>query len=148
MSLATPSPQPASGRPAEPRAVVIFDGECALCDAAVRFILARDIAGHFRFVPRASDEAKALVGAAALEQEAAGSIVLVAAGGIHTQSDAVLRILGSLGPPWCWLRLLRCVPRPLRDAVYRVVARNRYRWFGTAACPWDAGRPGMDDRRP
>lgn len=47
------------------------------------------------------------------------------------RSDAGLALLGHMKSPWRWLRLLRIVPKPLRDSLYDVVARNRYRWFGT-----------------
>jgi len=63
--------------------------------------------------------------------------------GVHTKSDAALRIAARLGWPWSWLPVLRLVPRGLRDAVYDLIARHRYRWFGQA----DACRlPGPGDR--
>ena len=51
-------------------------------------------------------------------------------GGVaYFKSDAALTVLGAL-PGWSWVRVLRSVPKPLRDAVYNLVARNRYRIFG------------------
>ena len=47
----------------------------------------------------------------------------------YFKSDAALTVLGAL-PGWGWVRALRAVPKPLRDAVYNLVARNRYRIFG------------------
>ena len=61
---------------------------------------------------------------------APGSVVLVDEEGVHERSDAVLRIARRLGLPWSLLTVGFIVPRFLRDAVYRWVARNRYRWFG------------------
>ena len=58
------------------------------------------------------------------------SIVLVDSDGIHTRSAAVLRIVRALGSPFALLGLGVVVPRPIRDAVYDWIARNRYRWFG------------------
>ncbi len=58
------------------------------------------------------------------------SMVVVADGKVHTGSDAALILARHLRSPWRWLALLWIVPRPLRDTVYRWVARNRYRWFG------------------
>ena len=55
--------------------------------------------------------------------------------GVHDQSDAFLQVYRSLGGPWRILSLARCVPRPIRNCVYGVIARNRYRWFGrSSAC--------------
>jgi predicted DCC family thiol-disulfide oxidoreductase YuxK len=51
-------------------------------------------------------------------------------GGVaYLKSDAALTVLSHL-PGWGWVRVLRFVPKPLRDAVYNLVARNRYRIFG------------------
>lgn len=58
------------------------------------------------------------------------SIVLVDQDGVHFRSDAAIRIAKGLGPPWSVLGLLVVVPRPIRDATYDFVARNRYKWFG------------------
>ena len=58
------------------------------------------------------------------------------AAGAHERSDAALRTARALGAPWSWLWLLIAIPRPLRDAAYDFVARNRYHWFGRKqACP-------------
>ena len=52
------------------------------------------------------------------------------AAGAWTDTDAIVRVLSGLGGPWRVAAVLRLVPRSLRDIGYRVVARNRYRWFG------------------
>ncbi len=57
-------------------------------------------------------------------------MVLIEGGAGYTESTAALLIARHLPAPWSWLSVLRIVPRPVRDAVYRLVARNRYRWFG------------------
>ncbi len=51
-----------------------------------------------------------------------------------TDTDAIGRVLGGLGGFWKLARLMVLVPRPLRDVLYRWLARNRYRWFGITAC--------------
>jgi predicted DCC family thiol-disulfide oxidoreductase YuxK len=58
------------------------------------------------------------------------SIVFIDDEGVHVRSAAAIRIASKLGPPYSILRGALLVPRPIRDALYRFVARNRYRWFG------------------
>lgn len=101
------------------RAVVLFDGVCNLCNAAVRFVIARDPAGHFRFAPLPPAEAMP-----------SDSMVLIEAGRTYTKSTAALRIARRLRFPWPVLYSLIVAPRPLRDLVYDWVARHRYGWFG------------------
>lgn len=122
--------------------VVLFDGVCNLCNAAVQFMIDRDRAGALRFAPLQSDVAKELLDgsmgpekAKAIRDGATGNgdpdtIVLVEQKQAWTHSDAALRIARRLTFPWSWLIAGVIVPRPIRDIVYRFIARNRYRWFG------------------
>lgn len=117
--------------------VVLFDGVCNLCHASVRWILRRDARRVFRFASLQSPAARRLLQGAAVPD----SVVLVDAEGIHTRSEAVLRIARELGWPWRLAAAARVMPRAWRDAVYAGIARNRYRWFGRKeACPL----PGPD----
>jgi len=106
--------------------IVLFDGVCNLCNGAVRFIVARDPAGRFRFASLQSETARRLLNDVAQSE----TIVLIEAGKTHTKSAAVLRIALGLRFPWpLWFAFI-AVPRPLRDLVYDWVARHRYAWFG------------------
>ena len=111
--------------------IILFDGECNLCDRTVRFIIRRDPAGRCRFASLQSEPARRLLAPLGLDSQAFDSVVLLANGGVYTKSEAALRISGYLAWPWRWLQLLRIVPRPLRDLVYDLVARHRHRWFGS-----------------
>jgi predicted DCC family thiol-disulfide oxidoreductase YuxK len=118
--------------PASPSAVVLFDGVCNFCNGAVHFIVDRDPHRRFRFAALQSE-----AGARALRehgrQPAAGdpdSIVLIEGDRVSERSTAALRIARRLRFPWPFLSAFLLVPRPLRDLVYRYIARNRYRWFG------------------
>jgi predicted DCC family thiol-disulfide oxidoreductase YuxK len=120
--------------------IVLFDGVCNLCNGFVTFVLDRDHERRFLVASLQSDEAaKVLSGLAdpARAPLAPGSapdtIVLVEGGRAYDCSTAALRIARGLGGPWRLAGVLLLVPRSLRDAVYRLVARNRYRWFGKAA---------------
>jgi len=109
-------------------AVVVFDGECALCDGAVSFIVDRDPAGYFRFAARQSAAGAALLREYGLSVEGLGSMVLIENDAAHLRSEAALRIARRLVAPWSLLAFGRAVPRVLRDAVYDVVSRNRRRF--------------------
>jgi predicted DCC family thiol-disulfide oxidoreductase YuxK len=110
--------------------VILFDGVCNLCNGFVQFVIARDPAGRFRFAPLQSDAARRLLGGRDAPQEWPDSIVLVEDGGVFTRSTAALRVARGLRFPWPLAYAFVGVPRPLRDWVYDIVARNRHRWFG------------------
>ena len=113
--------------------LILFDGVCNLCNATVRSIIERDGAGRFRFAPLQSQSAVGELGSvigSAQGDPLPDSIVLVDSSGVHTRSSAAIRIARGLGFPYSLLGLATVVPRPLRDAVYSMIARNRYRWFG------------------
>lgn len=112
--------------------VIYFDGTCRLCRGSVRFIARRDPRKHFLFSPLQSPAGRALTERLGMDQDAAGSIILAEGPHAYTRSEAALRIASRLSAPWPLLRVLRVVPRPLRDALYNWIARNRYRWFGQA----------------
>lgn len=137
-------------RASRDRAVILFDGACNLCDALVRWARRRDSKGRFRFAPLHSDEAAQLLALAGGRRAAAvpDSIVLVQGRTVHFRSSAVLRIARGLEFPCPLLAAGLLAPRPLRDAVYDWVARNRYRWFGgNASCPLPE-RAREERRRP
>ncbi|HEX9953284.1 MAG TPA: thiol-disulfide oxidoreductase DCC family protein [Rubricoccaceae bacterium] len=110
--------------------VVLFDGECALCDASVRFILDHDSNGHFHFASLQSDAGRRLAADHGVDASRLDTLVLVTASGARVRSDAALAIARSLGWPWSIAWGLRWIPRPVRDAAYRLVALNRIRLFG------------------
>ena len=112
--------------------VVLFDGVCNLCHGAVQFIVDRDPRGTFQFASLQSERAAALLrehGRNPPEGDPE-SVVLVEDGRIYEHSTAALRIALRLGGLWSLLYGFVIVPRFVRDAVYRFIARNRYRWFG------------------
>ena len=108
-------------------AVVLFDGECAFCRGAVSFIATRDPAGYFRFGASQSPEAAALLAPLGVRRDTARSIILIENGQAYLRSTASLRIARRLRWPWSWAGALLIVPRPIRDAVYALVAAVRHR---------------------
>ena len=115
------------------RPVILFDGVCNLCNSAVQWVIERDKEECFDFASLQSDAARRELGNVMGAKEIEGlpdSIVLVDADGVHIRSAAALRILRRLGSWFLLLRLGVVLPRPVRDAIYDLIARNRYRWFG------------------
>jgi len=115
-------------------AIILFDGECAFCEGAVRFIAARD-GGKFRFGASQSPQAAELLSTFGVTREATRSIILIEEQQIYLRSTASLRIAGHLTAPWRWAAVLLWVPLPFRDAVYNLVAAVRRRIAGVSnAC--------------
>ncbi len=110
--------------------VVLFDGVCNLCNAAVQFVVRRDRKARFRFAALQSGAAAELLAAAGWHGPRPDSVALVAGGRVLWKSSAALAVARRLGWPWPLLGLFAVVPRPLRDLVYDFVARRRLRWFG------------------
>lgn len=111
-------------------ATVLFDGLCNLCNGTVRFILANDPSGRFRFASLQSAAGERALRAYGRAPGNVNSIILIDGSGFHDRSTAALRIVRGLRRPWSGLAVFALVPAPLRDALYDTVARNRYRWFG------------------
>lgn len=109
------------------RRIVLFDGECNLCNRLVRFIIKRDQHGALEFAPLQWAVSKHLI---ADRQASSETVLLIEHGKLYERSDAALRIARKLRFPWLLLYVFVVVPRPVRDAIYNWIARNRYRWFG------------------
>lgn len=111
-------------------AVIVFDGVCALCNRWVRFLLRFDRKGRYRFAAMQGQQGSAMLRAHGLDPQDPMSFLLLDAQGTWTDTDAILRVLAGLGGGWRLSGVLKVLPRGLRDAAYRALARNRYRWFG------------------
>jgi len=123
-------------------ALVLYDGVCALCNGAVRFVIRRDTAVHFRFAPLQGPTARAVLERHGRVEDVFDSIVVVL--DLDTRSEQLLErsaalryVLRALGGPWRVLALLLgVVPRALLDWAYDRLARHRYRLAGRLeTCP-------------
>lgn len=110
--------------------ILLFDGVCNLCDASVQFIIKRDPASRFRFASLQSEAGRHLLKRHDLSADTLDSVVLIEDGVAYRNSAAALLVARGLKWPWPLLYGFIALPRPVRDAVYRFVARRRYRWFG------------------
>jgi predicted DCC family thiol-disulfide oxidoreductase YuxK len=109
--------------------VILYDGVCIFCSRWVRFVIARDAQRRFRLTPIQSDYGTRLAQAFGIDPADPDTNAVIHGGVAYFKSDAALTVLSSL-PGWGWVRVLFWVPKPLRDFVYNLVARNRYRIFG------------------
>jgi predicted DCC family thiol-disulfide oxidoreductase YuxK len=129
---------------AAPHPVVLYDGVCGLCNRLVRIVLARDPAGVFRFAPLQGEFARGALARHARDREPMETMetmyVVLGPGTpeerLLSHSEAAVYVLGRIRGPLRAARALRLLPRFLRDPVYALVARSRYRWFGKfESCP-------------
>lgn len=109
--------------------IIFFDGVCNLCNSSVDFIVRHEISKAFFFSSLQSEFAKEFfkLKNKDLSYE---SIILFESDNFHIKSDAALRISRFLKWPWKGLKWGVFLPRILRDKVYELIAKNRYRWFG------------------
>ncbi len=109
--------------------VILYDGICIFCSRWVRFVAKRDVARRFRFTAIQSPYGTRLAQAFGIDPADPDTNAVVHRGAAYFKSDAALTVLSHL-PGWRWTKVLFAVPKPLRDALYNLVARNRYRVFG------------------
>jgi predicted DCC family thiol-disulfide oxidoreductase YuxK len=110
-------------------AVIFFDGECNLCSGAIKFILKRDQKGYFKFASLQSVYARNHLKKFGMDNRYE-TIVLLLDNKVFLKSDAALEIARRMDFPWTILYALKIFPKALRNSVYDLIARHRYRWFG------------------
>jgi predicted DCC family thiol-disulfide oxidoreductase YuxK len=114
--------------------VVLFDGNCNLCNHSVDFVLRHERDQTLRFAPSESAYGRAALSEHGITGPPDG-IVLIENGRVYQRSTASLRLCRYLRAPWRWLSLLSVMPVRIRDGIYGWIAAHRYRWFGkSAAC--------------
>jgi predicted DCC family thiol-disulfide oxidoreductase YuxK len=110
--------------------VVLFDGLCNLCEGSVLFIIKRDPSKIFRFASLQSKFGQDLLQRFQLPKDDFDTMVLVEGERVFKRSTAALKVAKSLRFPWPLFYVFILVPPFIRNFFYRIVARNRYRWFG------------------
>lgn len=129
---------------AEKQAVLaVMDAQCALCARGARWIARNDPAHQFRIVPVQTPRGHQLMLENGLDPSNPVSWLVIDAAGAHDGLDALMVAGKHMGGIWRGLAVLRMLPKRLRDALYRLVARNRYRVFGHADL---CGMPDPDVR--
>lgn len=119
--------------------ILFYDGACGLCHRAVQWFLRHDRDRRLRFAPLQGSTYAAIDDPT--KPTGLDTMVMLDADGLHVRSGAVLSALRAIGGPWGVLAAIGWwVPRPLRNAVYRFVARHRLGWFGVVdACTLPGG---------
>ncbi len=113
-----------------PDKLILFDGLCNLCNRSVQFVIRHDPAARFHFASLQGDAGIAICAKFGFTDQQLDSFILIDEGKAYTQSSAALRVSKYLSGGWKLLYTFLIVPPFIRDAVYRLIARNRYRWFG------------------
>jgi predicted DCC family thiol-disulfide oxidoreductase YuxK len=114
----------------EAESILLFDGVCNLCNAAVNFVIDRDPRARIKFASLQSEAGQQLLKRFGLSTSDFDTMVLVEGDRYYTRSSAGLRLSRRLKQPWPLLYGLIIIPPPIRNLVYNVIARHRYRWFG------------------
>jgi predicted DCC family thiol-disulfide oxidoreductase YuxK len=116
--------------------IILFDAECILCSANAQFVLSNDREKRFRLASMQGEVGSALYRRFGIDPKNPDSIIVVDGEHMLRDSDAVLSIYGGLGWPWKALTVFRLIPRAIRDPLYLLIARNRYRIFGKRQSCW------------
>ena len=110
--------------------VILFDGVCNLCNKTVQTIIKRDKKDVFRFAPLQSDIGLQIVNERGIDTEALDSVVLIDPGvAYYSKSEAAIEIAKHL-EGYTWLKYAKPIPEGLRDGIYDLIAKNRYKWWG------------------
>jgi predicted DCC family thiol-disulfide oxidoreductase YuxK len=110
--------------------IIVFDGVCILCNSFVQFILKKDKRKQFYFTTAQSDFVKEQLKPNPMKANAMDSVLYVKNGKVFTESTAALNIFSDLGGIWKLLSIFNLIPPFIRNAVYRFIAKRRYRVFG------------------
>ena len=116
--------------------IIFFDGVCNLCNASVQFVIAHDKKDQFRFTALQGDYAKEILPQFNADLGKLNTILLLEDGKLYTKSSAALRIARKLNRLIPLLYAFLIVPKVIRDWVYDIIARNRYRWWGRQESCW------------
>jgi predicted DCC family thiol-disulfide oxidoreductase YuxK len=110
--------------------IILFDGVCNFCNRTINIILKYDKQAYFQFAASQSIAAMGIMQAFKIEQIAIASVILIDQEKVYTKTDAVIQIANRLSGWPKLFRVLKFIPKPMRDFVYDLIAKNRYALFG------------------
>lgn len=112
------------------QSVILFDGVCNLCNSFVQFVIKHDKYERFKFASLQSDFAKKELADSFIDTQKMSTVILLENGKLYSRSTAALRVLKKLNGLLPLLYIFIAIPTFIRDAVYNLIAKNRYKWFG------------------
>lgn len=114
----------------ENKSIIFFDGVCNLCNNSVNFIIKRDKHKRFLYASLQSDAARDILLQFKIKNSDLDSIILVEHGKLYQKSTAILKIAKQLNGLWRLNYVFIIIPKIIRDFVYDIIAKRRYKWFG------------------
>ena len=112
------------------KTIILFDGECTMCNTYILFVAKHDSDDNFRFLSIQNKKVNELKKIHSICTENISSIYIIDNNEVKSKSRAVLKIVSMLKFPYNLLTVLYIIPNFLRDIIYDLVAKNRYRIFG------------------
>lgn len=110
--------------------IILFDGVCNLCNSSIQMIIKNDKKDLFRFAPLQSDVGRQIINERGIDTANLDSVILIDPGvAYYHKSTAALEIAKDL-KGYGWLKYFKSVPEGIRDKIYEIIAKNRYKWFG------------------
>ena len=115
----------------ENKQLILFDGVCKLCNSSVQFVIKHDKKDKFLFTALQSDIGKRVIKDFNIDTSKTDSILLYSPDkGLSLRSTAALNITKQLRFPINTLIIFIIIPNFIRNWIYDLIARNRYKWFG------------------
>ncbi len=113
-----------------PDKLLLFDGVCNLCNTAVQLVIKHDKSGAIKFASIQSDIGQEILKAYSISTNEIFTLVFIDNQNAFVKSDGALRVAHYLSG---WPKLISkfdFIPRGIRDKIYDLIAKNRYKWFG------------------
>lgn len=117
----------------EHKDIILFDGECNLCNGVIGWLLKFAPVRMFSFIPFQSPRGQKYLNEHGFNTDSLDTVILIDQQGVHTHSNGFLRLIGKIDK---WKRvaaLLAFIPRIIRDFIYKTASKNRVRWFGNSS---------------
>ncbi len=108
--------------------IVLFDGVCNFCNSSINLVIDNDPNVYFKFVSLQSTLGQTLTEKYQLKN--IDTVILISNNKAYTKSTAALKIAKKLKGLWPLTNIFIIIPTFVRDIVYDIIAKNRYKWFG------------------